>query len=153
MELKHFEFRSLLNIGIVLFFIELTVIGYLLYNFVFPPVFFSLNRDILVPVKEVKQGTNVPIIIDYCKYTDDIPLTYFVVVDHNLLPAVPATLALDKGCHKREYRLNLAYSVPVGTYRVSMIKQYPYLVFAGKIHTYFSNTFKVIPNIDEEVNK
>ena len=144
--------------GNIFYFFAITVLagtaimlGIFFYLIILPPVKFKLNSPLYVAQAKIKQGGNVSVTLDYCKYTNDTPLTYFAVIDHSLLPAIPLIIDLPSGCNKKTISINLAYSTPIGkNYKVVMIKNYPQFVFAGATKTYFSNSFEITHGTDED---
>jgi len=72
-----------------------------------------------VPLEaEVKQGTDLEYILDYCKYTDLIPSVTRRFVD-GIIYAVPSSgVGLKKGCGKVVLSIPVPKTLPAGVYHL-----------------------------------
>ena len=78
-----------------------------------------------VPLQyEVKQGTDLEYILDYCKYTDVMPSVTRKFVD-GIIYAVPSSgVGLKKGCGKMVLSIPVPKTLPIGVYHLETSLDY-----------------------------
>ena len=78
-----------------------------------------------VPIQaEVKQGTDLEYLLDYCKYTDVIPSVSRKFVD-GIIYAVPSSgVGLKKGCGKMVLSIPVPKTLPIGVYHLETSLDY-----------------------------
>lgn len=77
-----------------------------------------------VAVKEVKAGSHVSFVLDYCKYRNTGAELSVSFVDGFIYNTTPVAVNMPVGCHTFNQSVYVPKAIPAGTYSVSMLFRY-----------------------------
>lgn len=141
--------KIMLRISLIIVIFACFAIFYYFYLLFFPEKQIEYtNIPFPVVTKQVKPGQTIKVLIDFCKYTENIPSVKNIYLgqDNILIPVSGIVKQLPKGCFTNY--LYDGYIVPIGTppgiYHIQADLYY-YLNPIGVFHAfYYTQNFKVL---------
>lgn len=78
-----------------------------------------------VSTKIVKRGGTLIYEVEFCKYTDELPLITKTFTDGIIFP-IPSFISIknEKGCHVNTVSMSVPESLPTGTYVLTTVYRY-----------------------------